>query len=91
MASLDWRVPQAFLDAEERAPDLILGADLVYERRSPRLATTLDALLCVREARAEPGRAPSSPVCQHGHWALARSTPADRSSPRQPCRLLRLP
>ena len=55
VARLDWCAPQAFLDAEERAPDLILGADLVYEPAlAAPLATTLDALLsrAAREARA---------------------------------------
>lgn len=54
VASLDWCAPQAFLGAEERAPELILGADLVYEPTlAAPLATTLDALLsrAAREAR----------------------------------------
>ena len=54
VAALDWRAPRAFLDAEERAPDLVLGADLVYEPSlAAPLATTLDALLsrAAREAR----------------------------------------
>ena len=40
VASLDWCAPRAFLGAEERAPELILGADLVYE---PTLAAPLAA------------------------------------------------
>ena len=60
-AIVDWRAPQAIV---ERAPwDLVLGADLVYERRNvPLLLDLLPRLLGERSELwfADPGRAPAA-------------------------------
>jgi len=63
VAALDWCEPEAFLAAEERAPDLILGADLVYEPTlAAPLAATLAALLSRATLEARDGVTPRALV-----------------------------
>ena len=84
VARLDWCAPQAFLDAEERAPDLILGADLVYEPTlAAPLATTLDALLSRAAHEARAGARPRAlvacvPARSNGPWLAAPRPAAHR-------------
>lgn len=80
VASLDWCAPRAFLDVEERAPDLILGADLVYEPTlAAPLAATLDALLSRAAREARVGVTPRALIA----CVPARSK-GPGSQPRQP-------
>ena len=81
VASLDWCAPRAFLDAEERAPDLILGADLVYEPTlAAPLAATLDALLSRAAREARVGVTPRALIA----CVPARSKGPGSQQPRRP-------
>jgi len=86
VASLDWCAPRAFLDAEERAPELILGADLVYEPTlAAPLAATLDALLSRAAREARNGVTPRALVaCAPARSKCPGSQPTGSQQPTRP-------
>jgi hypothetical protein len=86
VASLDWCAPRAFLGAEERAPELILGADLVYEPTlAAPLAATLDALLSRAAREARNGVTPRALVaCAPARSKCPGSQPTGSQQPTRP-------
>jgi predicted nicotinamide N-methyase len=87
----DWAAPEPLL---ERAPwDLVLGADLLYERRNAELLLPLLPRLLGPSSElwlADPGRPPAGPFLEEGAAAFEVESRADALLPQGGVHRLRL-